>query len=106
MSTILTCLLHFGQRFQRLIMASRNPQPFNAVLQEMMMLIPQHKSPVLRVCETIASPILPLAVDKLVTDEGIHIFPNLMFKAIKLMSCDIQRNCISSFENLHVFICL
>ena len=26
-----------------------------------------------------------------------------MFKAIKLMSCDIQRICISSFENLHVF---
>ena len=26
-----------------------------------------------------------------------------MFKAIKLISCDIQRNCISSFENLHVF---
>ena len=25
-----------------------------------------------------------------------------MFKAIKLMSCDIQRNSISSFENLHV----
>ena len=25
-----------------------------------------------------------------------------MFKAIKLTSCDIQRNCISSFENLHV----
>ena len=26
-----------------------------------------------------------------------------MFKAIKLISCDIQRKCISSFENLHVF---
>ena len=26
-----------------------------------------------------------------------------MFKVIKLISCDIQRNCISSFENLHVF---
>ena len=26
-----------------------------------------------------------------------------MFKAIKLISCDIQRNCIASFENLHVF---
>ena len=26
-----------------------------------------------------------------------------MFKAIKLISCDIQINCISSFENLHVF---
>ena len=25
-----------------------------------------------------------------------------MFKAIKLISCDIQRKCISSFENLHV----
>ena len=25
-----------------------------------------------------------------------------MFKAIKLFSCDIQRNCISSFESLHV----
>ena len=24
-----------------------------------------------------------------------------MFKAIKLISCDIQRNCISRFENLH-----
>ena len=27
----------------------------------------------------------------------------MMFKAIKLISCDIQRDCISSFENLHVF---
>ena len=30
-----------------------------------------------------------------------------MFKAIKLIPCDIQKNCISSFENLnaiHVFI--
>ena len=26
-----------------------------------------------------------------------------MFKAIKLISCDIQRNCISCSENLHVF---
>ena len=26
-----------------------------------------------------------------------------MLKAIKLISCDIQRNCISGFENLHVF---
>ena len=26
-----------------------------------------------------------------------------MFKAIKLISSDIQRNYISSFENLHVF---
>ena len=26
-----------------------------------------------------------------------------MLKAMMLMSCDIQRNCISSFENLHVF---
>ena len=25
-----------------------------------------------------------------------------MFKAIKLILCDIQRNYISSFENLHV----
>ena len=24
-----------------------------------------------------------------------------MFKAIKLISCDIQRNCILRFENLH-----
>ena len=24
-----------------------------------------------------------------------------MFKAIKLISCDIQRNCILKFENLH-----
>ena len=26
-----------------------------------------------------------------------------MFKAIKLISCDMQRYCMSSFENLHVF---
>ena len=26
-----------------------------------------------------------------------------MFKAIKLISCDIQRNCISCLENLHDF---
>ena len=26
-----------------------------------------------------------------------------MFKAIKFISFDIQRNCISSSENLHVF---
>ena len=32
---------------------------------------------------------------------------NVMFKAIKLISCAIHRNCISSFENvqvIHVFI--
>ena len=28
---------------------------------------------------------------------------NVMLKAIKLISCDIQRNFISSFENLHAF---
>ena len=39
---------------------------------------------------------------------GTHALPkashlrNAMFKAIKLISYDIQRNCISSFENLHV----
>ena len=25
-----------------------------------------------------------------------------MFNGIKLISCDVQRNCISSYENLHV----
>ena len=35
--------------------------------------------------------------------KAFGIFPNVMFKAIKLVSCDIQRNCISSFENLHLF---
>ena len=32
-------------------------------------------------------------------------FPSSKFdvKAVKLISCDIQRNCILSFENLHVF---
>ena len=32
----------FGQRVQRIIMASRNPRPLDAVLQEISMLIPQH----------------------------------------------------------------
>ena len=52
------------------------------------------KSPVFRVCETGDSPNLPLTGDTLVTDEGFLIF--------ELISCDIQRNCTSSFENLHV----
>ena len=44
-----TCLqfLHvydiFGQRVRRIIMASRNPQLLDSVLQEMLMLIPQHQ---------------------------------------------------------------
>ena len=41
MSTILTDLCHFGQRVQRIIMAPRNPQPLDAVLQEILILIPQ-----------------------------------------------------------------
>ena len=62
------------------------------------MLIPQHQSTkakeLFRVCETGAGPNLPLAGD-------FHP-QTVMIKAIKLISCDIQRNCISSFENLHV----
>ena len=53
-------------------------------------------------CETGASPNLPLTGDILVTADGILIFPKCDIKAIKLISCGIQRNCISSLENLHV----
>ena len=52
-------------------MAPRNSQPLDAVLQEILMLILSTKSPVFRVCETSASPTLPLTGDTLVTDEGI-----------------------------------
>ena len=34
---------NFGQRVQRIIMASRTPQLFDAVLQEILILIPQHQ---------------------------------------------------------------
>ena len=51
-------------------MTSRNPQPLDAVSQEIL----STKSPVFRVCETGASPNLPLTGDTLVTDEGILIF--------------------------------
>ena len=63
----------FGQRVQCIIMASRNPKHLDAVLQEILMLIPQHQitvTPVFRVCETGASPNLPLTGDTLVTDEA------------------------------------
>ena len=66
------------------------------------MLILSTKSPVFRVCETGASPNLPLTGDTLVTDEGI-LSSKCEVKAFKLISCDIQRNCLSSFENLIVF---
>ena len=56
-------------------MASRNPQPLDAVLHEILMLIPQHQSPVLRVCKTGTSPNLPLTMDTLVTDVGIILLP-------------------------------
>ena len=54
-----------------MIMAPRNSQPLDAVLQEILMLILSTKSPVFRVCKTGASPNLPLTGDTLVTDEGI-----------------------------------
>ena len=47
-------------------------------------------------CETGASPNLSMAGDTLT-----HL-RNVMLKAIKLISGDIQRNFLSSFENLHV----
>ena len=56
-------------------MASINPQPLDAVLHEILMLIPQHQSLVFRVCETGISPNLPLTMDILVTDEGILHLP-------------------------------
>ena len=34
---------NLGQRVQRIVMASRNPQLFDAVLHEILMLIPQHQ---------------------------------------------------------------
>ena len=55
-----------------------------------------------RVCETCLSSNLLLTSDTIVTDEGSYL-RNVIFKAIKLISCDIQRNSISSFENLHAF---
>ena len=65
MSTILTCLWHFGQRVQRITMKVRTPS----------LSMKRHKrSPeVYRVCEAVASPYLPLTGDTLVT-EGILIF--------------------------------
>ena len=86
-------------------MASRNPQPLDAVLHEILMLIPQYQSPVFKVCETSTSPNLPMTMDTLVTDEGILHLSNVMFKAIKLISCDIQRNCIA-FETYMFFMYL
>ena len=35
---------NFGQRVQRILMASRNPKLFDAVLQEILMRIPQHQT--------------------------------------------------------------
>ena len=53
------------------------------------------KSPELfRVCETSASPNL--------WGTGHSRLPNVTFKAMTLVSCDIQRKCISSFENLQL----
>ena len=49
-----------------------------------------------RVYEIGASSDLPLTRYILIT-EG-----TLIFEAIKLISCAIQRNCISSFEDVHV----
>ena len=75
-------------------------QPADAVLHETLMLIPQHQ---ITSIQSMRSPYLPLTGDTIVTDEGILIFEMWCLKAIKLISCDIQRNCISSFEKLHVF---
>ena len=52
-------------------MASRNPQPLDAMLQEILMLIPQHQ---ITSIQSNASPNLTLTGDTLVTDEGILIF--------------------------------
>ena len=87
---------NFGQRVQRIIMTSRTPQLFDAVLQEILMLIPQHQ---ITSIPSMRNRLL-LTVDTLVTDEGIR---NVIFTAIKLIQVTFKRNCISSFENLHVF---
>ena len=82
-------------------MAPRKPQSLDKVLQEMYRCwFPSTKSQELcRVCETNASPNA--------TGWG-HIrywrhshLRDVVFKTVKWISCDIQMNCISSFENLH-----
>ena len=55
-------------------MASRNPQPFDAELQEILMLIPQHQITSIQSMRNGASPNLSLTGDTLVTDEGTLIF--------------------------------
>ena len=54
------------------------------------------------VCEASVSRNLLLKGDTLIT-KGFLIFQNVTFKAIALTSCTIQKNCISSFENLQLF---
>ena len=66
------------------------------------MLIPQHQITSIQSMRNRASPNLLLTGDTLVTGNQI----NVMFKAIKLVSCDIQRNCIFKFLKITCFSCV
>ena len=68
MSTILTCLWHFGQRDYRIIMASWTTSLSMQCCRRYWCWSFCTKSPAFRVCKTGASP-LPLTVDTLITKD-------------------------------------
>ena len=81
-----------------MILEPRHLQAFNAVLQEESMRIPRYQNTrVFRVCKTSASPNLWLT--------GHSILLDVTFKVITLISGDIQKNGISSFETYSLFMC-
>ena len=78
------------------------PPGFYASLQEESRLIPQHQTtPIIRGMRSWCDSYF--AADEGHTRYWRHShLPNVKFEAITLISCDIQRKCISSFEKLQL----
>ena len=94
-----TCEGHFWQIVLRIILASET-SILNATLQEESRLIPRcHITRIMRnKCKSL------FAADGGHTRYWRHShLPHVTFKSITLILCSIQRNCISSFENLQLF---
>ena len=102
MSTIKHVKNIFEQRVRGIIWAPRNLQALNVMSKEESRPIPRYQ-----ITRSMRS-----QCKSYVAANGGHIrywrnsyLPNVTFKYITLISCGIQRNCVSSFENLKLIHC-
>ena len=99
MSTIWTCLWHFWTEGPIHYNGIKKPQAFQAVLHEISRLSPQHQNAIIILSTRNRRQSLFAADCGHTNYWGHSHLQNVMFKAIKWISCDIQRK---SFENFHV----